>query len=81
MLSCIAAVAIAAFVGKMSLGQHAYESDDLLRLNVEALSTGTETEDDCDYKNGYAAFTGKKGGAYDCCKVWVNFAPKDEHCR
>ena len=48
--------------------------------NVEALS-GKSERDDCNYKNGYTSFTGKKGGAYDCCKVWVENAPKSEHCR
>lgn len=81
MLSCIAAVAIVAIVGTKNCESQVYETNDLLRSNIEALSTGTEADDDCDYKNGYTAFTNKKGGAYDCCRVWVNYAPKDEHYR
>lgn len=37
MLSCIAAVAIASFVGKKAFEPHAYETNDLLLQNVEAL--------------------------------------------
>lgn len=39
MLSCIAAVAIASFVGKKAFEPHAYETNDLLLQNVEALTT------------------------------------------
>jgi len=81
MLSCIAAVAIAAFVGKKTFESHAYEASSLLMQNVEALATGADSQDNCHYTNGYTAFTGKKGGAYDCCKVWVQNAPQNEHCR
>ena len=81
MLPCIAAVAIATFVGKKTFVSNAYETGNLLMQNVEALATGTESQDDCHYSNGYTAFTNKKGGAYDCCMVWVAKAPKDEHCR
>jgi len=38
MLPCIAAVAIATFVGKKTLDSHAFESDGLLVQNVEALA-------------------------------------------
>ena len=34
MLSCIAAVAIATFVGKKTFGSHAYETSSLLMQNV-----------------------------------------------
>lgn len=69
MLPCVAAVAIAVFAGKKYYGSHVSETSSLLMQNVEALATGTESQDDCHYSNGYTAFTGKKGGAYDCCKV------------
>ncbi|WP_147401017.1 hypothetical protein [Bacteroides sp. OF04-15BH] len=82
LLSCVVIfIAIATFVGKKSFKSHVYQSGDLLMSNVEALSTGTEEDNDCAYKNGYTAFTRKKGGGYDCCKIWVNKAPENEHCR
>jgi len=81
MLSCIAAVAIATFAGKKTFESHAYETSSLLMQNVEALATGADSQDDCHYSNGYTAFTGKKGGAYDCCMKWVANAPNNEHCR
>ena len=40
MLSCIAAVAIATFVGKKTFESNAFESDALFVQNVEALSDG-----------------------------------------
>lgn len=40
MLSCIAAVAIAIFVGKKTFESKAFESDALFVQNVEALSDG-----------------------------------------
>ena len=40
MLSCIAAVAIATFVGKKTFEKNAFESNALLAQNVEALSQG-----------------------------------------
>lgn len=43
MLPCIAAVAIATFVGKKALESHAYETNSLLMQNVEAL-TDNESE-------------------------------------
>ena len=38
MLPCIAAVAIATFVGKKTFESHAYETSSLLMQNVEALA-------------------------------------------
>lgn len=37
---------------------------------------------DCHYLNGYVAFTNHAGGAYNCCMIWVNKAPKtsEGHC-
>lgn len=42
MLPCIAAVAIATFVGKQAYESSAYESNSLLAQNVEALSSGED---------------------------------------
>ena len=39
MLSCIAAVAIATFVGKKTFESHAYETSSLMMQNVAALSS------------------------------------------
>ena len=75
----IAAVVIVSGYGGMNANKKV-GINKLLMENVEALS-GKSEDDDCNYKNGYTAFTGKKGSAYDCCKVWVENAPKSEHCR
>ena len=40
MLPCIAAVAIATFVGKKTMESNAYEKNSILMENVEALSAG-----------------------------------------
>lgn len=48
MLPCIAAVAIATFVGKKTLESHAYETSSLLMQNVEALSANAEPGGDDD---------------------------------
>jgi len=42
MLPCIAAVAIATFIGTKALKSNANESNSILMENVEALSAGTE---------------------------------------
>lgn len=55
MLSCIAAVAIASFVGKKAFEPHAYEANDLLLQNVEAL--GSDFGEDWNRKD------------YDCVAV------------
>lgn len=57
-----------------------YLTSPLRLANIEALS-GDESSD-CHYNNGYVAFTSKSGGAYDCCKIWVNRAPNtnEGHC-
>ena len=53
LLPCIAAVAIATFVGAKSYKTSAYESNELLLANVEALSQ-TETEPEWwDFFNNY----------------------------
>ena len=41
-LPCIAAVAIATFVGAKSFKTNAYESNELLLANVEAMSNGSD---------------------------------------
>jgi hypothetical protein len=51
--------------------------------NIEALANDEQTgSSDCNYRNGYMAFTGEKGGAYNCCRVWINSAPyyPEGHC-
>ena len=50
MLPCIAAVAIATFVGKKTFASNAYETNSLLMQNVEALAKPTETADVCKWK-------------------------------
>lgn len=44
--------------------------------NIEALAE--EEEDDCNYTNGYKAFSSKKGGGYDCCKNWRALKPEED---
>ena len=44
-----------------------------MRANLEALSESENNE--CNYKNGYTAFTGKEGGGYDCCRIWRDLRP------
>jgi len=53
----------------------------LMLANIEALARNEGS--DCNYKNGYTAFTNRSGGAYDCCQVWVSKAPNtnEGHCR
>lgn len=53
---------------------------ELMLANIEALASGEGN--DCHYINGYVAFTGRKGGAYDCCRIWVNKRPNEieGHC-
>lgn len=46
MLPCLAAVAIATFVGKKAFEAHAFEANSLLMQNVEALTTPER----CGYK-------------------------------
>lgn len=54
MLPCIAAVAISAYVGKKTFNQKAYETNNLLTENVEALSQNEGSEPEWwDYFNNY----------------------------
>jgi len=57
MLPCIAAVAIATFVGKQAYESNAYESNELLMANVEALADNEEftcvmEKDNCNIRVG-----------------------------
>ncbi len=55
MLPCIAAVAIATFVGKKTFESNAYDTNSLLIQNVEALASGGDNQvSSC--PNGYARF-------------------------
>lgn len=45
MLPCIAAIAIATFIGKKTFESHAYETNNLLIQNVEALSQSSDYVD------------------------------------
>ena len=60
MLPCIAAVAIATFVGKKTFESHAYETSSLLMQNVEALSQSGGDEggngDDSPCSSGFPHF-------------------------
>ena len=82
MLPCIAAVAIATFVGKKTFESHAYEANSLLMQNVEALAkdkeNGADRKKGCkttsEYKipsekcmHGYSI--GFSGTEYSCSEV------------
>ena len=67
MLSCIAAVAIATFVGKKTFESNAFESDALLVQNVEALSSGVDGADGTEPETGYNTVTTKKGSTILYC--------------
>lgn len=75
----------AAFVAIAGYGVYTSQKveplSELVLANVEALAE--EENNECNYTNGYTAFTNKGGGAYDCCKVWVPKAPDTDegHCR
>lgn len=74
--SVVLLMVIGAFLVVKGINNH---KTDLLTQNIEALSNG---ETSCNYQNGYKAFTNRGGGAYDCCKVWVNKKPiLNEICR
>lgn len=79
-----AAVAAVMGIGTYVVTQTTKTADSLTELqivNAEALSDNEK--DDCNYNNGYTAFTKSSGGAYDCCKIWVSKAPNTDegHCR
>ncbi len=59
---------------------------DLLNANIEALaqdeSLNPGESAGCDYRNGYRSFTGRKGGAYDCCRIWREARPvAEDYCQ
>ncbi|MBQ8224778.1 MAG: hypothetical protein IJZ86_05470 [Bacteroides sp.] len=74
-------IAAMAFVGiKAYEKQTEGTMSDIMLANIEALSD--DETSDCDYKNGYVAFTSTEGGgAYDCCKVWVAYEPNTQEGR
>lgn len=73
-------VLLVGFVVNLKNGSETPVLNEAQKLNAEALSS-QESSSDCHYKNGYTSFSGKKGGAYDCCQVWVSNAPGNEHCK
>ena len=66
MLSCIAAVAIATFVGKKNIESCVFENDALFAQNVEALSNGADGQNqyivDC-----WNSITSEKGHTVYYC--------------
>ena len=64
-------VSAAAVVGVKAYNY--YSMPELMKANLEALSESENNE--CNYKNGYTAFTGKEGGGYDCCRIWRDLRP------
>lgn len=75
----LACLAICGCFAIKFIGDDKSTETSLLMENVEALSDSENSS--CHYQNGYTNFTKKRGGAYDCCQIWVNKAPGDEHCR
>ena len=71
-MACVAlVVSAAAVVGVKAYNYHSMPA--LMRANLEALSESENKE--CNFKNGYTAFTGKEGGGYDCCRIWRDLRP------
>lgn len=74
------AVAIVAVAGLAIYANQSKEhKSDVMLANIEALASGENTN--CDFQNGYTAFTSKSGGAYDCCRKWVSNAPNTNEGR
>lgn len=70
MLSCIAAVAIATFVGKKAFESHAYETNNLLIQNVEALSQSAEYVDDIvQVRYARAGYCWKRNTNFSDCSI------------
>ena len=73
LLPCIAAVAIATFVGAKSFQTNAYESSSLLMQNVEALSKNeSDGTSDCKGLLGKCSFKCSKCG-YDYWAIGATF--------
>ncbi|MDR1582924.1 MAG: NVEALA domain-containing protein [Prevotellaceae bacterium] len=74
-LGGIAVLAIAAVaMMNVNFNSQSNELSAISLANVEALA---EESSGCHYTNGYTAFSGKFGGAYDCCQIWRNTKPAD----
>jgi hypothetical protein len=90
-------VAFAAVAGVIGLvGYHSssesHEFTDLEMENIKALtedepsdsgSSSGSSSGGCHDINGYVAFTGGSGGAYNCCSIWIDMAPltTEGHCK
>ena len=72
-LPCIAAVAIATFVGTKALKSNACENNNLLIQNVEALSSGVDSNSQGDPVDCWNSITDEKGQEVwycgDCTKL------------
>ena len=71
-------LAASLFVG-INTYKNSHSVSDLLLANVEALADG-ESGSGCHYVNGYKSFSGRSGGAYDCCGVWRDQRPDSGNC-
>lgn len=69
MLPCIAAVAIASFVGKQTLESSAYESNELLMANVEALSSSEYVDNFVRVRQAYADICWKPNYSESQCNI------------
>jgi hypothetical protein len=90
-------VAFAAVAGVIGLvGYHSssesHEFTDLEMENIKALtedepsdsgSSSGSSSGGCHYVNGYVAFSGEDGGAYNCCGIWIYKSPLtvEGHCK
>jgi hypothetical protein len=72
-----AVVGVAGYFGYNSKAP-SHEFTDTEMENIEALAYDEVNfgSSDCHFQNGYLAFTGKKGGAYNCCGIWVELRPE-----
>lgn len=70
----VAVMGVSAYVGLNA--QQKDVMSDVQMANVDALVRSEDNpKEDCHYSEGYKAFTGKEGGAYDCCSIWVSKSP------
>jgi hypothetical protein len=71
-----AVVGVASYFGYKSIVP-SHEFTETQIENIEALANDENVgSSDCHYENGYLAFTGKKGGAYNCCGFWIELRPE-----